>query len=72
MKHVTRRKFVKSTVGAAAAAAAGTATLQAQQQPANRVSGYDHVALPMVNDGEVIVPVDASPLVKVLTSCLPS
>jgi catechol 2,3-dioxygenase-like lactoylglutathione lyase family enzyme len=53
MKNVTRRRFVKSTVGAAAAAAAGTATLQAQQ-PANRVSGYDHVALPMLNTDAMV------------------
>jgi len=53
MKIVTRRKFVTSAVGAAAAAAAGAATLQAQQ-PANRVSGYDHVALPMLNTDAMI------------------
>jgi catechol 2,3-dioxygenase-like lactoylglutathione lyase family enzyme len=54
MKNVTRRKFVKSAVGAAAAAAAtGAVTLQAQQ-PANRVSGYDHVALPMLNTDAMI------------------
>lgn len=57
MKNVTRRKFVKRAVGAAA----GAATLQAsfgsaqdRQQPANRVSGYDHVALPMLNTDAMI------------------
>ena len=53
MKHVTRRRFVKNTVGAAAAAAASGAALQAQS-PANRVSGYDHVALPMLNTDAMI------------------
>ena len=53
MKHVTRRKFVTSTVGVAAAAATGAVTLQAQPR-ANRVSGYDHVALPMLNTDAMI------------------
>ena len=50
MKNVSRRTFVKT----AAAIAATGAALDAQQQPANRVSGYDHVALPMLNTGAMI------------------
>ena len=46
---VTRRRFVQ----AAAAVAATGVTMQAQQ-PANRVSGYDHVALPMLNTDAMI------------------
>ena len=46
MKDISRRKFVKSAVTATAVAAG--ASLQAQA-PVNRVSGYDHVALPMLN-----------------------
>ena len=45
MKRMSRRRFVQ---GAVAAAAMGGAQVRAQQ-PANRVSGYDHVALPMQN-----------------------
>jgi len=52
MKNVTRRKFVKSAVAGAAAAAAG-ASPQAQQA-GNRVSGYDHVALPMRNTDAMV------------------
>jgi catechol 2,3-dioxygenase-like lactoylglutathione lyase family enzyme len=44
---MTRRRFVE---GAAAAAAAGIGGHgSAQAQAANRVGGYDHVALPMLN-----------------------
>ena len=50
MKNVSRRTFVKT----AAAIAATGATLNAQQ-PANRVSGYDHVALPMLNTDAMIL-----------------
>jgi catechol 2,3-dioxygenase-like lactoylglutathione lyase family enzyme len=52
MQHVSRRTFVKSAVGAAVAA--GGAAVHAQQQPANRVGGYDHVALPMLNTGAMV------------------
>ena len=45
MQRMSRRRFVQ---GAVAAAAVGGAQARAQQ-PANRVSGYDHVALPMQN-----------------------
>ena len=45
MKRMSRRRFVQ---GAVAAAAMAGAQVRAQQ-PANRVSGYDHVALPMQN-----------------------
>jgi catechol 2,3-dioxygenase-like lactoylglutathione lyase family enzyme len=53
MRKVTRRKFVKGAVGIAAAAGTMSAALEAQQ-PANRVSGYDHVALPMLNTDAMI------------------
>jgi catechol 2,3-dioxygenase-like lactoylglutathione lyase family enzyme len=46
---VTRRAFVKT----AAVVAATGATMQAQQ-PGNHVSGYDHVALPMLNTDAMI------------------
>jgi len=49
MKHITRRKFVTAAVAAAASAG----TMEAQQ-PSNRVSGYDHVALPMQNTDAMI------------------
>jgi catechol 2,3-dioxygenase-like lactoylglutathione lyase family enzyme len=51
-KSISRRKFVQSAVGVAATGAAG-ATVQAQQS-ANRVSGYDHVALPMLNTDAMV------------------
>jgi catechol 2,3-dioxygenase-like lactoylglutathione lyase family enzyme len=52
MKAITRRRFVQ---GAAAAAAAGIGSRGiAQAQAANRVSGYDHVALPMLNTDAMI------------------
>src|SRR5262245_141608 len=45
MRRITRRRFVE---GAAAAAAAGIGGRgRAQAQAANRVGGFDHVALPM-------------------------
>ena len=47
---VSRRKFVTSAV---VAAAGGAIALNAQQ-PANRVSGYDHVALPMLNTAAMV------------------
>ena len=50
MNDISRRQFVKT---AAAAVAAGGATLDAQA-PMNRVSGYDHVALPMRNTGATV------------------
>jgi catechol 2,3-dioxygenase-like lactoylglutathione lyase family enzyme len=49
MSHITRRTFVTSAVAGAVAGA----TLQAQQ-PANRLSGYDHVALPMLNTDAMV------------------
>lgn len=45
LKGVTRRKFVKSVV-VATAATSGAPTVA---QSSNRVSGFDHVALPMQN-----------------------
>jgi len=45
----TRRAFMK-----AAAAAAATGVSMQAQQPANHVSGYDHVALPMQNTDAMI------------------
>ena len=50
MKDISRRRFVKSAVAAAAVGA----NLHAQQQPGNRVSGYDHVALPMLNTDAMV------------------
>ena len=52
MKHISRRTFVKSAM-ATAAVASTAATMQAQQ-PANRVSGYDHVAIPMLNTDAMV------------------
>jgi catechol 2,3-dioxygenase-like lactoylglutathione lyase family enzyme len=52
MKKVTRRRFVE---GAAAVAAAGIGSRgSAQAQAANRVGGYDHVALPMLNTDAMV------------------
>jgi catechol 2,3-dioxygenase-like lactoylglutathione lyase family enzyme len=52
MKRITRRRFVE---GAAAAAAAGIGGRGgAQAQAANRVTGYDHVALPMLNTDAMV------------------
>src|ERR1700742_3953453 len=47
---VSRRTFVQTAV--ATAAAAGGVRIEAQS--ANRVSGYDHVALPMLNTDAMI------------------
>src|SRR5215471_8655943 len=50
MKPITRRRFVEgAAAAAAAAAAAGVETGPQGQASANSVSGYDHVALPMLN-----------------------
>jgi catechol 2,3-dioxygenase-like lactoylglutathione lyase family enzyme len=49
MKQVTRRGFMQT----AAVVAATGATMQAQQA-GNHVSGYDHVALPMLNTDAMI------------------
>jgi catechol 2,3-dioxygenase-like lactoylglutathione lyase family enzyme len=49
MRHISRRKFVASAV---TAAVAGSAALEAQ--PANRVSGFDHAAVPMLNTDAMI------------------
>jgi catechol 2,3-dioxygenase-like lactoylglutathione lyase family enzyme len=52
MSGITRRRFVE---GAAAAAAAGIGGRgRAQAQAANRVGGYDHVALPMLNTDAMV------------------
>lgn len=51
MRKVSRRTFVGGAVAAAAGAANG-GILHAQ--PANRVSGYDHVALPMLNTAAMV------------------
>jgi catechol 2,3-dioxygenase-like lactoylglutathione lyase family enzyme len=53
MRPITRRRFVKSAA-AAAVAAAGVETAAQGQAPANRVGGYDHVALPMQNTDAVV------------------
>src|SRR5262249_14598756 len=50
MKNISRRKFV-----AAGVAVAGAIPLIPQTQaPENRVSGYDHVALPMLNTDAMV------------------
>src|SRR5215467_4372686 len=55
MKPITRRRFVEGAAAAAAAAAAAGVETRAQgQAPANRVSGYDHVALPMLNTDAMV------------------
>src|SRR5499427_8703820 len=55
MKPITRRRFVEGAAAAAAAAAAAGVETGAQgPAPANRVSGYDHVALPMLNTDAMI------------------
>jgi catechol 2,3-dioxygenase-like lactoylglutathione lyase family enzyme len=53
MTKVTRRRFVQGAT-IAAASAAGVTTMAQGQQPANRVSGYDHVALPMLNTDAMV------------------
>ena len=50
---ITRRRFVEGAA-AVAAAAAGVETGAQGQGPANRVSGYDHVALPMQNTDAMV------------------
>jgi catechol 2,3-dioxygenase-like lactoylglutathione lyase family enzyme len=50
MRKVSRRTFV----GGAVAAAAGATGAVAQSPSANRVSGYDHVALPMLNTAAMV------------------
>ena len=55
MRPITRRRFVRGAAAAAAAAAAvGVKTGAQGQAPANRVSGYDHVALPMQNTDAMV------------------
>ena len=49
MQHITRRKFVTSAV---TAAVAGSAAIDAQSS--NRVSGFDHAAVPMLNTDAMI------------------
>jgi catechol 2,3-dioxygenase-like lactoylglutathione lyase family enzyme len=52
---MTRRRFVRGAAAAAAAAAAvGVKTGAQGQAPANHVSGYDHVALPMQNTDAMV------------------
>jgi catechol 2,3-dioxygenase-like lactoylglutathione lyase family enzyme len=46
----SRRTFVRTVVSAAAAVSAS----RAQAQQAGRVSGFDHVALPMQNTGAMV------------------
>ena len=53
MMPITRRRFVEGAA-AVAAAAAGVETGAQGQRPANRVSGYDHVALPMQNTDAMV------------------
>src|SRR5437016_142988 len=50
MRHVSRRKFVTSAV--AASVAAGRTAMA--QQSSNRVSGFDHAAVPMLNTDAMI------------------
>ena len=55
MRPITRRRFVRGAAAAAAAAAAvGVKTGAQGQAPANRVGGYDHVALPMLNTDAMV------------------
>jgi catechol 2,3-dioxygenase-like lactoylglutathione lyase family enzyme len=49
MKNISRRKFV-----AGVAVAGGMPLMPQTQAPANRVSGYDHVALPMLNTDAMV------------------
>src|SRR5205085_12310081 len=51
MSTVSRRTFVTSAI---AASVAGSVEPIRAQQPANRVSGYDHVALPMRNTDAMV------------------
>jgi len=52
MKRITRRRFVEGAAAAAAAGIGGRGVAQAQA--ANRVGGFDHVALPMLNTGAMV------------------
>jgi catechol 2,3-dioxygenase-like lactoylglutathione lyase family enzyme len=52
MRPITRRRFVKGAAAAAAAGIGGPGIAQAQA--ANRVGGYDHVALPMQNTDAMV------------------
>jgi catechol 2,3-dioxygenase-like lactoylglutathione lyase family enzyme len=55
MKTVSRRKFVRGVVTAAAAAGAGSSGRQVVvAQSSGRVSGFDHVALPMQNTDAMV------------------
>lgn len=49
-RHASRRRFVSALAGAAAAAAAPPAAAQ----PAGRVRGFDHVAVPMQNTDRML------------------
>lgn len=49
-RHASRRRFVKTIASAAAVATAG----RASAQPAGRVRGFDHVAVPMQNTDAMI------------------
>ena len=53
MTKVTRRRFVRRAA-IVAAAARGTTAMAQGQAPANRVGGYDHVALPMQNTDAMV------------------
>jgi catechol 2,3-dioxygenase-like lactoylglutathione lyase family enzyme len=55
MKTVSRREFVRGVVTAAAAAGAGSSGRQVVvAQSSGRVSGFDHVALPMQNTDAMV------------------
>jgi len=58
MQSISRRTFVKTAVGGAGVASARVGapfdSAQGGQQPTNRVSGYDHVALPMQNTDAMV------------------
>jgi catechol 2,3-dioxygenase-like lactoylglutathione lyase family enzyme len=54
MKRITRRRFVRGAAVAAAAATGLEVSAQGQAPAANRVSGYDHVALPMQNTDAMV------------------
>jgi catechol 2,3-dioxygenase-like lactoylglutathione lyase family enzyme len=54
MKGITRRRFVQGAAVAAAAATGLKVSAQGRAPAANRVSGYDHVALPMLNTDAMI------------------
>src|SRR5712691_5187919 len=53
MKNMSRRGFVKGVVTVAAGAAGSVGGRMAAQQT-NRVSGYDHVAIPMLNTDAMV------------------